>query len=128
MKKTTLFVSIAAIAVIAVAGLSVSGHDAFAACTSGAQCVKDGVMGAGDTGGGADLNAIIKNIVNLLLFVIGAVAVIMIVVGGIRYVTSNGESSAVTSAKNTILYAVIGLVVAVMAYAIVNFVIVQFVK
>jgi magnesium-transporting ATPase (P-type) len=71
----------------------------------------------------ATLQSQIKNIVNVLLFILGAIAVIMIVVGGIRYTTSNGDSSAITSAKNTILYAVIGLVVAMLAYAIVNFII-----
>lgn len=65
-------------------------------------------------------------IVNILLFLLGAIAVIMIVIGGIRYATSNGDQSAITSAKNTILYAVIGLIVAIMAYAIVNFVIQSF--
>lgn len=65
----------------------------------------------------------IRTVVNVLLYVIGAVAVIMIVIGGIRYTTSNGDSSQVTSAKNTILYAVVGLVVAMLAYAIVNFVV-----
>lgn len=64
----------------------------------------------------------LKNIVNVLLFVLGAIAVIMIVIGGIRYTLSNGDSSAITGAKNTILYAVVGLVVALLAYAIVNFV------
>ena len=64
----------------------------------------------------------IKNIVNLLIYVTGAIAVIMIVIGGIRYTTSNGDQGQLTSAKNTILYAVVGLVVAVMAYTIVNFV------
>lgn len=67
-----------------------------------------------------------KTVVNILLFVIGAVSVIMIVIGGIRYVTSNGESSALTSAKNTILYAIVGLVVAIFSYAIVGFVLKQF--
>lgn len=75
---------------------------------------------------GGTLDGFMKNIVNVLLFVIGAVAVIMIVIGGLRYVMSNGESSAITGAKNTILYAVIGLVVALLAYAIVNFVLGQF--
>jgi multisubunit Na+/H+ antiporter MnhB subunit len=65
--------------------------------------------------------------VNVLLFILGAVAVIMIVIGGIKYTTSNGDASSVTSAKNTIMYAVVGLIVALMAYAIVNFVIQQFV-
>jgi hypothetical protein len=61
-------------------------------------------------------------IINILLFIIGAIAVIMIIIGGIRYTTSNGDQAQVTSAKNTILYAIVGLVVAIMAFAIVNFV------
>ena len=65
----------------------------------------------------------VTDLIGLLLFAIGIIAVIMIIIGGIRYVTSNGDSSQVTSAKNTILYAVVGLVVALLAYAIVNFVI-----
>jgi len=67
-------------------------------------------------------------VVNILLFILGAIAVVMIVIGGIRYATSNGESSNIKAAKDTILYAVIGLIVAIMAYAIVNFVVGAFVK
>lgn len=51
----------------------------------------------------------------------GVVAVLVIIWGGIRYTTSNGDASATKSAKDTVLYAVIGLIVAVLAYAIVNF-------
>jgi hypothetical protein len=65
-------------------------------------------------------------IVNTLLFVMGATAVIMLLIGGLRYVTSNGDSVAITSAKNTILYAVVGMVVAFMAYALINFVLASF--
>ena len=72
---------------------------------------------------GDALPAFIKDIINILLFLIGAIAVIMIIIGGIRYVTSNGDQGQVTGAKNTILYAIVGLVVAIMAYAIVNFVV-----
>jgi hypothetical protein len=68
----------------------------------------------------------IKNIINTMIFLIGIIAVIMIVVGGVRYVVSNGESAQIKAAKDTITYAVIGLVVAVMAFAIVNFVLAQF--
>jgi multisubunit Na+/H+ antiporter MnhB subunit len=57
-----------------------------------------------------------------MLFIIGAIAVIMLIIGGIRYVVSAGDQNAVTSAKNTILYAIIGIVVAFLAYAAVNFV------
>ncbi len=67
--------------------------------------------------------SIFKTVINVLLFLIGAISVIMIIYGGIRYVTSGGDQGAVTSAKNTILYAVVGLVVAILAYAIVNFVV-----
>ena len=74
-------------------------------------------------GGTTTLPAFIRNIVNILLFVIGAVAVVMIIIGGFKYVVSNGDQSAVTGAKNTILYAVIGLVIAILGYAVVEFVV-----
>lgn len=74
----------------------------------------------------ASANTFISNLVNVLLFFLGAVAVIMIIVGGFKYVTANGDSNAITSAKNTILYSAIGVAVAVAAYAIVNYVIGQF--
>lgn len=64
-------------------------------------------------------------ITNILLFIIGAIAVVMLIIGGIRYVVSSGDQNAVTSAKNTILYAIIGIVVAFLAYAAVNFVTTQ---
>jgi hypothetical protein len=75
-----------------------------------------------DSGSSVDLPTMIRKIIDLLLFAIGAVAVIMIIFGAFRYVLSGGDSSSVTAAKNTILYAVIGLVVAILAYAIVHFV------
>jgi len=67
-------------------------------------------------------NSIFVTVTNILLFIIGAIAVIMLIIGGIRYVVSAGDQNAVTSAKNTILYAIIGIVVAFLAYAAVNFV------
>lgn len=68
----------------------------------------------------------VRTVISTLLFVVGILSVIMIIVGGIRYVISNGDSSQITAAKNTIQYAVIGLVVSMLAYAIVNFVVAQF--
>ncbi len=98
-----------------------------AACTgSPAQCAQQGVNNVGGDQNQPKLEDGIKWIVNVLLFVLGAVAVIMIIIGGIRYTTSNGEAAQLTSAKNTILYAVVGLVVAILAYAIVNFVLSAF--
>ncbi len=66
--------------------------------------------------------SIFNTITNILLFLIGAVSVIMLIIGGVRYVVSGGDQGAVTSAKNTILYAVIGIVIAFLAFAAVRFV------
>ena len=81
------------------------------------------LFGGTTCGGG---QGIFKTITNVLLFLIGAISVIMLIIGGIRYVVSGGDSSAVTGAKNTILYAIVGIVVAILAYALVNFVIGSF--
>lgn len=69
---------------------------------------------------------IIGIIVNTLLYVLGAVAVLVIIIAGILYTTSGGDPALVTKAKNTLLYAVVGLVVVISAYAIVNFVLDRF--
>ncbi len=71
---------------------------------------------------------IIKTVINIMIFIAGIIAVIMIIVGGIKYATSGGDSAGITSAKNTILYAVVGLAVAIMSFAIVNFVLDRFSK
>lgn len=70
----------------------------------------------GDTG-------VFKQITNTVLYIVGIIAVIMLIVGGIKYVISGGDAKKVTDAKNTVLYAIIGLVIAFLAFAIVNFVI-----
>ncbi len=68
------------------------------------------------------LNSLIRTIINLLSLVVGIVAVIMIIVGGLRYITSGGSDTGVTGAKNTILYAVIGLIIVALAQLLVRFV------
>lgn len=97
---------------------------AFAALQSGADSARGDdqpidLFGSGGT---------FTTITNVLLFIVGAIAVIMIVVGGMRYVLSGGDSKKVTDAKNTILYAIIGIVVAILSYAVVRFVIGNFVN
>lgn len=69
---------------------------------------------------------IFTTISNVMLFIVGAVSVIMVIIGGLRYVISGGNSSNITAAKNTILYAIVGLIIAIMAYAIINFVLESF--
>jgi hypothetical protein len=108
---------------------------------TGAGTGTTGTTGTGTTGatggGSSDIcgaaqndkaENIVKNVINTMLYVLAIIAVIMIVIGGIRYTTSNGDSSQLKSAKDTILYAVVGLVVAIMAFAIVNFVITNVAK
>ncbi len=70
----------------------------------------------GDTG-------IFKQVTNTILYVVGIIAVVMLIIGGIKYLLSGGDSKKVTDAKNTVLYAIIGLVVCFLSFAIVNFVI-----
>jgi cytochrome bd-type quinol oxidase subunit 2 len=73
--------------------------------------------------GGQKLTSLIKTIINLITIIVGIVSVIMIIVGGLKYITSAGDSNKATSAKNTIVYAVIGLVVVAFAQIIVRFVV-----
>ncbi len=68
------------------------------------------------------LPATVTSVINILLFVAGLIAVIIIVVGGLRFVTSEGDAASANKAKNSVVYALVGLVLAVLAYAIVNFV------
>lgn len=68
------------------------------------------------------INQLVATIVNLFSVLVGAVAVIMIIVGGFRYITSGGDSGNVSTAKNTILYAIVGLVIVALSQFIVKFV------
>lgn len=69
-----------------------------------------------------NVNRIITTVINLFSLIVGVVSVIMIIVGGFKYITSGGDSGKVTSAKDTILYAVVGLIVVAFAQLIVKFV------
>ncbi len=82
---------------------------------SGAECAKGSNVPL-------SLEAQIRNITNTLLLAIGVISVIMIIIGGIRYALSGGEGDNTKAAKDTILFAVVGLVIALLSYAIVNFV------
>ena len=83
----------------------------------------DDAKGTGMKDKVGDGGSLVKDAVNVILWVVGILSVIMLVWGGIKYTTSAGDTNKVTSAKNTIIYAVIGLIIAILAYAIVNFVI-----
>ena len=67
-------------------------------------------------------NGVFSRITNTVLLIVGLISVIMLVYGGLRYILSGGDSKKVTDAKNTVLYAIIGLIISLLAFAIVNFV------
>ena len=91
------------------------------------------ITGGAEAARGSDQTAdlfgatgVFKTITNVLLYVLGAISVIMIIIGGLRYVVSGGNSTNVTAAKNTILYAIVGVIIAILSYAIINFVLGSF--
>jgi hypothetical protein len=85
-------------------------------------------VGAASGGGGCTttsgptVNSVINTVVNILSLVVGIIAVIMVVFAGFRYVTSGGDSGKVSSAKNTLIYAIVGIVVAAVARPLVQFI------
>jgi hypothetical protein len=77
---------------------------------------------ANDSEATSKVNSLLSTVINIFSLIVGVIAVIMIIIGGLRYITSGGDSGNVTAAKNTILYAIIGLVVVALAQFIVRFV------
>lgn len=115
-----LVLSVGSAPVFAVEGLSVKNGASAARGNDQGECL------FGTEQGCEGKTAIFQTITNVLLFIIGAVSVIMLIIGGIRYTTSQGDQTAVQNAKNTILYSIVGIVVALLAYAAVNFVLTSF--
>lgn len=76
----------------------------------------------------ANANDVIKTVINVLLFIVGGISVVMLIIGGILYTTSAGDSGRVTLAKNTVTYAIVGLVISFLAFAVVNYVVKVFIK
>ncbi|MDR2063584.1 MAG: pilin [Candidatus Nomurabacteria bacterium] len=88
--------------------------------------LKEGADAARGKGMPADLfgeNGTFTQITNTILVVIGIVSVFMLIYGGLRYILSGGDSKKVVDAKNTVMYAIIGLIIVFLSYALVNFVI-----
>lgn len=110
----------------AVVAMAVVAMGAFAAPimaldTSGG--IQGGVNAAGGSEDTRELDTVVGTIINVVLYVLGILAVAFIIYGGVKYAMSAGDAAKVKSAKDTIMYAVVGLIVAILAYAIVNFVI-----
>ena len=115
LKKAVVAVAVVAMGVCAVPVMAVD-------CV-GMDCVGVGANQAKTEDSADSLDVTITGVINVILYVLGALAVAFIIYGGIKYTMSGGDSAKVKSAKDTIMYAVVGLIVAILAYAIVNFVI-----
>lgn len=96
-------------------------QNAFAA-GNGLTNVQSGVTTTETAAGGLSMQTVISTVISTMLFVVGLLAVVMLIYGGIRYVTSHGDKAQVTAAKETIMYAVVGLVVAIAAFAVVQWI------
>lgn len=107
------------IACVPLAGALLPSQDAYADAKSQVESGLNNVSGAST---GDDLPGIASKVVNVMLFIVGILAVIMIIFSGIRYITAHGDKGQVESAKNTLIYSIVGLVVAIIAYAIVSWV------
>lgn len=132
MKKINSILMVAVTLFILSAGLITSPSVAQAALfDNSTKQACDGLTG-GDGCGSTDpddptsasgkINKVISTVIDLLSIVVGVISVIMIIIGGIKYVVSQGDSNSVNSAKNTILYAIVGLVIVALAQVIVKFV------
>jgi hypothetical protein len=77
----------------------------------------------GSNCGNSNLGGVFGQVANALLYLTGALSVVMLIVGGLRYVTSNGNPKNITAAKDTIVYSLIGLVVSILAFAIITYVV-----
>lgn len=125
MNKIKIFLSSAFLVVsFAVTGAAVVALPAAAQTPEQSACEGSGGAWANGacTQGGRTLTGTIKRVGNIIVFLTGAISVLMIIIGGLRYALSGGDQGTISTAKNTILYAVIGLIVSVAAYAVVNFV------
>lgn len=118
-----VFALVTGIGAAALPATAVSAINVFNKCGNGNSGGSTAVCGAAGTD---NATSMAQTIVTTLLFILGIVAVIMIIVGGLRYITSAGDASRVKAAKDTIMYSIVGLVVAILAYAIVTFVVGRF--
>jgi len=129
--KITLISIMAAFALIAPVAAPVSVYAAEGDLTqnlcSGTDLTLSGGGNCQDAEAESRVNETITLALNIFSSIVGIIAVVMIIVGGVKYITSQGESANVTSAKNTILYALVGLVVVALAQIIVRFVLNRFV-
>ena len=91
-----------------------------AACTGFSEVLGDS---CGGNGGENDINSTIVTVINILSIVVGIMSVIMIIIAGMKYITASGDPGSIKSARNTIIYALVGIAIVALAQTIVKFVV-----
>lgn len=126
LRASKMLIAVVMLSVLVTVPLST--HTVFAASQTQEQALCEG-SGGTYSGGNCTtpgskrtVTGTIRQVLNILIFIVGAVSVLMLILGGFRYTVSGGDSSGVKGAKDTIIYAIVGVVVAISSYAIVNFV------
>ena len=122
MKRILLILaSLASLLILASPGVALAATSSTDAVCQGV-ALTTGTTGCSDAKGSPSVQSTITLVINVLSFVVGFAAVIMIIIGGFRFITAGGDSGKVASAKDSVLYSIVGLVVVVLAQTIVKFV------
>ena len=135
MKKYILRISLGVLLLVGITGFALFGNvgSGLAALTPNQQAVCESI-GSGpecvetDDQGGTKVDSVVNTIVKLLGWAAGILAVIMIIVSGIKYISSGGDSSKIASAKNALVYAIVGIIIVALSQVIVRFVLGQTTK
>jgi len=132
MRRTLLNI-IAALALLLVPATALATNAAYADCNDPSSDAQEVLQGVGETGGKdpcstKPITNVFRVAVQILGIIAGVIGIIMVMIGGFRYITSGGEASRVSNAKSTLIYALIGLAIAAIAQLLVHFVLYQTTK
>lgn len=117
-----------AVAVVSTASAGAVSCDGIQNCVDGGISSTDSSGTTGTVDAETKVTQLAQDVINIFSWVVGIISVIMVIVGGFQYITSGGDSGKVTTAKNTIMYALIGIVIVALSQIMVKFVLQKFVN
>lgn len=116
---------IASIVLVVFTSVAITGlQPVYADCTSSNSAKNEVLKGIGETGTDCNTSGVdrfISGVIRIISYIAGIAAIIAIILSGFKYITSGGDTNKIASAKNTLIYALVGVVVAVLAQLLVNF-------
>lgn len=129
MKKLSIIFKTIAVMVVGLFALNLVAPHVFADAKS-AVCegagLTVGASGCSTPSGTPEVESVVQRGLNIFSAILGIIAVVMIMVGGLKYITSQGDSGQMNTAKNTLIFAAVGLVIVVLAQTLVKFVLKRF--